>query len=154
MKYPMKTILLVIIILVVVGIAVVFFLQKDEVVVEESSSIKTTSIETPDILVNVEHIVVYEDNRYVPASLTISLGDRVVFRNMSSSSIWPASNVHPSHTIYPGSGIQKCGGGKEIFDACSPVPSGQEWSFVFSEEGTWRYHNHMRASTQGTILVK
>ena len=143
----MKNIILLVIFLVIIGAVGVFFLRGEKEVVEESSSV-------PVVSTGVEHTVVYGDNGYIPASLSIAAGDTVVFQNMSSSSSWPASNAHPTHTLYPDSSIQKCGGEEVIFDACVAVPSGQEWSFIFMEQGTWRYHNHMRPSMQGTIIVE
>ena len=124
-----------------------FFLRDKEEVVEESPSVQV-------VPTGIEHIVVYSDEGYVPVSLAIGLGDTVVFQNISSSPIWPASNAHPTHTLYPGSSIQKCGGGDAIFDACGGVAPGQEWEFTFLEQGTWRYHNHMRSFIQGTIIVQ
>ena len=143
----MKNIILLFIFLVVIVALGVFFFQGDKEVVKES----------PFVLVvptGVEHTVMYGDDGYIPSSLSIAAGDTVIFQNISSHSIWPASNAHPTHTIYPGSGIKKCGGGEVIFDACSTIAPGQAWEFIFTEQGKWRYHNHMRPSIQGIIIVE
>lgn len=143
----MKNIILLVIFLVIIGAVGVFFLGGKNEVGEESSSV-------PVVSTGIEHTVVYGDDGYIPASISITSGDTVVFQNMSSSSVWPASNAHPTHTLYPDSSIQKCGGEDVIFDACGAMAPGQEWSFIFMEQGTWRYHNHMRPSMQGTIIVE
>lgn len=68
--------------------------------------------------------------------------------------MWTASAVHPTHTIYPGSGISKCGTVEGIFDSCEEVGVNEEWSFTFDELGTWIYHNHLQSSHFGRIIVK
>ncbi|MCP6726439.1 MAG: hypothetical protein KJI69_00135 [Patescibacteria group bacterium] len=143
----MKVLFILFVFLFVIVIAGVFLFKGDKDIVEESPS---------DLIVptGIENTVTYGDDGYIPASLTISIGDTVIFQNMSLRSTWPASNAHPTHTLYPGSGIQKCGGGEAIFDACGVVPIGQEWKFIFTEQGTWRYHDHMRPSMQGIIIVE
>ena len=69
--------------------------------------------------------------------------------------MWVASNQHPSHTNYAGSAVyQHCQDGEQTeaaFDQCS---SGEEFSFTFEKTGEWNYHNHKRASQDGTIRVR
>ncbi|MEK7509999.1 MAG: hypothetical protein AAB567_00360 [Patescibacteria group bacterium] len=103
-----------------------------------------------------EHLVLSTDAGFSPQDLSIKAGDRVVFQNKSSRSIWPASDIHPSHTLYPGSAIQKCATQEvgEIFDACKPIPFGQEWPFRFDIKGEWGYHDHRNPDKGGTIVVE
>lgn len=100
--------------------------------------------------------IVYGNSGYSPADLTVGIGDAVVFRNESSRTLWPASDIHPTHTIYPGSGIQKCGTNEaqDIFDACGALEPGETWTFTFGDEGSWGYHNHRFPSHKGVIMVK
>lgn len=93
---------------------------------------------------------------FSPSTLTINKGDTVTFVNQGSSSSWPASNVHPTHTSYPGSSIQKCGTAEanNIFDACHGLRKGESYSFTFNDVGSWRYHDHLRPSSGGTIVVR
>lgn len=104
------------------------------------------------------HVAVYtQDNSYNPKELIIQKGERVTFRNESGRNMWPASAIHPSHTVYPGTHIEKCRDGSDkslLFDACQETAPGQEWSFVFHEVGTWRYHDHLNPSSTGTIIVE
>ena len=91
-----------------------------------------------------------------PSVLEINQGDGVVFLNRDGSLHWPASDVHPTHRVYPGSDINKCGSASErerIFDSCHGLNQGERYSFVFNEIGNWRYHDHLRASLQGMIIV-
>jgi hypothetical protein len=101
-------------------------------------------------------IVRYTFDGYIPPSITISKGTSVIFQNESNSAMWTASNVHPSHTLYPGSSIQKCQSieSNQIFDSCEGIESGMTWTFRFSQDGSWQYHNHLNPSHGGAIVVK
>lgn len=88
------------------------------------------------------NVVKFTDNGFEPATLTVSSGDTVKFENDSSDDFWPASNVHPTHLLYPG------------FDAKKPVLPGDSYSFTFEKKGKWGYHNHLTPDVQGTIVVK
>ena len=75
--------------------------------------------------------------------------------NASGVETWPAAALHPTHTVYPGSDIKKCGTSEAvgIFDACRGLKSGESWSFQFNEVGTWKYHNHLTPTQFGRITV-
>ena len=93
---------------------------------------------------------------FSPSTLTINKGDTVTFQNIHPEESWPASAVHPTHTVYPGSGISKCGTVEEsmIFDACGGIsPDYGTYSFTFNEIGTWNYHDHLDSGKTGTITV-
>lgn len=95
----------------------------------------------------------YTENGFQPADISIKAGDVVTFINESDRDMWPASDIHPTHTVYPGSDINKCFDGSdtsEIFDSCGPVNT---YSFTFDEPGEWNYHNHKRPNDGGTITV-
>jgi len=94
--------------------------------------------------------------RFIPQSLIIKAGDTVDFVSVDSARRWVASNVHPVHRVYPGSGIEKCGTSEEdqIFDSCKILALGETFSFTFNEKGTWIYHDHESDGTKGTIVVE
>lgn len=94
------------------------------------------------------------DSGYVPSQLTIKKGSTVTWTNNSEAPNWPASAQHPTHTVYPGSGIEKCGTDEEneIFDSCG-MELGESWSFTFNEAGEWGYHEHNEVKTFGKIIV-
>lgn len=102
-------------------------------------------------------IVVYmTDSGFAPESIEVALGTHVIFKNKSNRTFWPASNLHPTHSIYPHSGIEKCGTAEaeRIFDACREVASGESYGFVFDEVGTWQYHDHVSGTMNGTVTVR
>ena len=100
--------------------------------------------------------ITYTNSGYSPKQTAVSLGGTVTFKNESSRTMWPATAIHPTHTIYPESGILKCGTPEEprIFDACEGIRQGGSWSFTFQELGSWGYHDHLNISRTGKIIVK
>jgi hypothetical protein len=85
--------------------------------------------------------ILMQEETYTPVDLTIKKGTKVVFKNETTEPRWPASNLHPTHSIYP------------EFDPKRPVESGEEWSFVFNNTGSWKYHDHLAPLIRGTITV-
>lgn len=96
-----------------------------------------------------------EDERSVvaPVSEEQSGAKTVVFTDSGFS---PASAMRPTHKVYPGSDIEKCGTAEEskIFDACRAIPAGGSWFFTFNEAGSWDYHDHLDAKNFGKIIVE
>lgn len=129
-----------ILILIVVVALVIFLMRGDNSSPDaESSQIKT---------------ITYTESGFSPSTLSVSAGTTVKFVNNSSLSVWPASAMHPTHKEYPGSDIVKCVTGEVIFDACRGIAPGESWSFTFDIKGTWKYHDHLKSSNFGTIVVK
>lgn len=102
-----------------------------------------------------DNTVTYLDNGYQPKELTVKVGTTVFFQNGSISPLWTASAMHPTHKVYPGSDIAKCGTTEAttIFDSCRNLSPGESWSFTFTQVGRWNYHNHSNPSHFGTIVV-
>ncbi|MFH0806375.1 MAG: hypothetical protein V1885_01475 [Candidatus Brennerbacteria bacterium] len=102
------------------------------------------------------HTVRITANGFEPASLIIKKGDIVTWVNESGRNVWPASAMHPTHKVYPGSDISKCGSAEaaNIFDSCQGISTGGSWSFIFNEVGTWKYHDHLRATVFGSVAVE
>lgn len=107
--------------------------------------------DNPDSVVS-NTMVTYTQSGFSPAVLTISKGDTVTFVNENGPALWVASANHPTHTIYPKKSERDCLGSS--FDQCEAIEAGNEWSFSFSEIGEWGYHNHLRPSHQGVIVVE
>jgi plastocyanin len=102
------------------------------------------------------HEVTYTDAGFSPATLTIKVGDTVTFKNQSSQGMWVGSAMHPSHTAYSGTTLQQhCPDtANNSFDECKSEANGTSWSFTFNKKGTWGYHNHVKASDFGKIIVE
>lgn len=84
-------------------------------------------------------IVTLCSDGYHPADLKVKKDVKVTFRTELPHAHWPASNNHPSHTLYPD------------FDPKQPIPQSEEWSFVFEKVGKWGFHDHIRSPYVGTI---
>ena len=101
--------------------------------------------------------VVYSDEGYSPKELRIKKGEIVTFKNESSQPMWTASAIHPSHTVYPGTDIKNCQNAMTVdvmFDSCDGISMGSVWKFQFNEVGEWGYHDHLRASHWGKVIVE
>ncbi len=86
--------------------------------------------------------VIMKDLKYSETQITIKQGEVVEFINAGSEEYWPASNIHPSHGIYP------------EFDPQGPVHPGESWSFKFDRVGSWKFHDHLHnREIKGTIIV-
>lgn len=124
----------------------------DEDVAREEPSAPPTQLEIPQAQSVGVTTVTYTSDGFSPQSITISKGDTVRFVNESSGRMWIGSDIHPTHTLYPAKSGSDCLGSS--FDQCGTSINGESWEFTFSEEGEWRFHNHVRASKRGVIIVK
>ena len=86
-------------------------------------------------------VAIGADGKFTPDLVKIKKGEIVTWKNTTDRFIWPASAIHPTHQIYP------------EFDAKKGIAPGEEYSFTFDKAGIWKYHDHLRASTFGTIEV-
>lgn len=84
----------------------------------------------------------YTDAGFVPESVTVTAGSTVTFVNESSSGMWVASAMHPTHSLLPG------------FDALQSFVRGGTYEYMFTKVGTWKYHNHVNPTAVGTIIVQ
>jgi len=156
-----KNIILVLVILVIIVGAYLFWSNKTQapVVIQNSEKVNQ-QIESPpaeNVLGNqTVHEVIYTDEGYSPKEITINLGDTVLWKNQSSRGSWVGSAMHPTHVIYSGTSLQEhCPDLENVtFDECKSSQPGESWSFTFNKKGTWRYHNHVKSSHSGTVIVQ
>lgn len=78
---------------------------------------------------------------FEPASVTVDENATIIFVNNDSQPRWPASNVHPTHQLYP------------EFDPRRPLQPGESWPFKVEKPGTWKYHDHLFPHKRGTVIV-
>lgn len=86
-------------------------------------------------------VVTYTDAGYQPQEITVKKGAKVIFMNDSSGSVWTASGVHPTHQLLPG------------FDQLKSVTKGGTYEYTFMKAGTWKYHNHVKPTDGGSVIV-
>lgn len=87
------------------------------------------------------HVITLTKEGFEPAEITIRKGETVAFRSTAGDLFWPASNLHPSHGIYP------------EFDPKEPVQPDAVWSFTFDSVGEWKFHDHLAPYFTGVITV-
>jgi plastocyanin len=89
------------------------------------------------------YFISYSNTCYSPNNRTIKVGDIITFLNKSTNKdMWPASDDHPSHAIYP------------EFDAKHKIDPGGSFSFKFTRKGSWKYHDHLKPNCGGIITVQ
>lgn len=145
----------VVVVLVVIGAGLYFALNATSTQTPPPRIIPPGELPPPEEAPQVHQIRITSAG-FIPSVITIKRGDRVTWTNEGTSAAWPASAVHPSHTVYPGSGITKCGTAQEsmIFDACRGRAQEATYTFTFNEEGSWRYHDHLAPTRTGTVVVQ
>ncbi len=82
------------------------------------------------------------DQGFSPEHVEIKQGESLVFENIGQNDHWPASDIHPTHGIYP------------EFDPKKPIKPDKSWSFKFDKAGVWRMHDHLNPQFTGAITVK
>ena len=88
------------------------------------------------------HQVVLTENGFGPEVSNIHRGDTVIFRSMTGKHFWPASDLHPTHLLYP------------EFDPREPIRPQDTWQFRFDRPGRWTFHDHLSPYFTGTINVE
>ena len=85
--------------------------------------------------------ITFGEDGFEPDTIHVSGGTEVTFMSTRNGQFWPASDLHPSHSIYPD------------FDPRRPLGEDESWSFVFTNQGQWRYHDHLSPLNRGLIKV-
>ncbi len=114
---------------------------EDEIEIEREE-VKSVKKETKEVEKAKTYTIEITPSGFSPNTLKIKSGDTVNFVNKDSSSHQPASNPHPIHTNYAG------------FDALKGLAQGENYSFTFTQKGTFGYHDHLNPSVGGTITVE
>jgi len=97
-------------------------------------------------------VISFDGEDFSPREITIKKGTRVRFLNTSDTEVWPASAIHPTHTLYPESETSNCLGSS--FDSCAKLKKDEYFDFTFQHVGEWRYHDHIRAYKTGVVTVE
>ena len=124
-----KAILPILLVAAVLGFGLFIIISNKQSSQAESKSGKTYSM-------------ILGENGYEPQNITIKKGDIIQFNTSLDKPFWPASNIHPTHGIYP------------EFDSQDAIAAGESCSFKFEKTGTWRYHDHLAPYFTGRIIVE
>jgi hypothetical protein len=104
---------------------------------------KIAKQESPEVInTGKNYEAVLSEEGFYPPVITINHGDTVTFKTTLKEDFWPASDLHPTHSIYP------------EFDPQEPIEATSSWTFQFLKVGLWKYHDHLNPYLRGTIIVK
>lgn len=88
-----------------------------------------------------ESAVTLTNAGFEPKTITVKVGDEVVWLNKSGGVATVDSAQHPTHLVYPKLNLGN-------FD------DGEEHRLVFNEVGKYNYHDHLNPSRFGTVVVE
>ncbi len=88
-----------------------------------------------------EDTVTLTADGFSPATLTVKVGTKVTWSNQGGVDATVNSSPHPIHTDYPPLNL-------------GSLPNGGTVSLTFDKPGTYKYHNHLKPSEFGTIVVQ
>lgn len=86
-------------------------------------------------------VVKMTENGFEPQSITLDENSAVLFVNEDKVARWPASDVHPTHDLYP------------EFDPQKVIAPGSSWSFKPKKPGTHKYHDHLKPHFRAMLIV-
>ena len=95
------------------------------------------------------HVIHIDTLGFSPNNITIASGDTVLWVNDDLLFSWPASDLHPTHSLHPTTG----GCSHSGFDTCRGLSIGDEFAFTFIETGAFGYHDHTYPTLTGKIIV-
>ncbi|MFH1354403.1 MAG: cupredoxin domain-containing protein [bacterium] len=78
-------------------------------------------------------VVSMTDVGFSPETITVTQGNTVKFVNNGQALHWPVS---------------------DIFDAERGIATGDEYTFTFSEVGTWPFYDHLNPQLKGSVVVE
>lgn len=119
---------------------VAFFIGIYHIKEKKAEENRTLTIPDPVNSIFTVTVHIYEEV-FSPETIIIQKNTKVIFQNNTNEPRWPASNIHPTHGIYP------------EFDPQRPIQPGESWSFVFTKVGKWRMHDHLSPRIVGSITV-
>lgn len=154
----MKVIIAVIIV-VVVGAFAWFFYASNQTKTEEQAATTQEEPETTNTTSGNENdgdltgqneikegsTVTYSDSGFSPQSITVKSGESITWVNNSGSTMQVGSDPHPQHTI----NRELSSGQKEL-----ELAPGESKTVQLTKTGTWGYHDHLKSSMTGTVIVE
>ena len=99
-----------------------------------------TSEPTEEVTAN-ETQVELTTSGFSPNEITINKGTKIVWTNSSGKAATVDSVSHPVHSDYPKLNLGSFNDGETL-------------ELIFNETGTFKYHNHLNPSQNGSVIVK
>lgn len=87
------------------------------------------------------NVITYTDGGFSPSQIKVKVGETVTFKNDSKATIQVNSAPHPVHTSFLELNI-------------GTIAPGETKTVTFTTAGTKKYHNHLNAGQNGTVVVE
>lgn len=113
--------------------------MKDQTVTP--SAMEKSPSEEPEAMSQKEDTVTLTADGFEPKSITVKIGDKVVWTNKSGDTSTVDSNNHPTHLLYKPLNL-------------GAFQDGEKHELVFDKAGTYTYHDHFHPSRKGTVVVE
>jgi plastocyanin len=101
----------------------------------------TTPTDTASTATQSANLVTINTSGFSPNTITIKVGETVRWVNSNSVTENVSSDPHPTHTLYTPLNLGN-------------IEAGSQISLTFDKAGTYTYHNHLRPSLKGTVVVE
>lgn len=116
--------------------------QVEDQTVSPSAVEKETPTENGGVMEKKEeNTVTLTSAGFTPKTITVKVGDEVVWVNKSGATATVDSAQHPTHLVYPKLNLGN-------------FENGEELRLVFDEKGKYNYHDHLNPSRFGTVVVE
>ncbi|OGH23505.1 MAG: hypothetical protein A2698_00570 [Candidatus Levybacteria bacterium RIFCSPHIGHO2_01_FULL_42_15] len=137
----MNKIILLGIIVLLIGIGAFFFRNSPNKDAMKEKSQPTTEAQTTFSTPSGEVTISVTKSGFEPTTATIKTGTKVTWVNNSGNAATVNSDDHPFHKLYPKLNLGE-------FTESSSV------QMMFTEKGTYTYHDHLNPEREGTIVVE
>ncbi len=108
----------------------------------QNGSTQTEVTTEQEVVVPADNLVLVQNGKFVPATITVKKGTEVTWVNKDPDSCWIASDPHPIHTGYTG------------FDSGKGMKQDETYKFTFQKTGTFGYHDHLNITDTGKVIVE
>ncbi|MDD5040250.1 MAG: cupredoxin domain-containing protein [Patescibacteria group bacterium] len=137
-----KNVLIVVIVILVAAVAGLlgWYFTKEESISNTNHSNTTVNLNL-QVSRPPENTVWIKDGSFTPSEITVSAGDTVTWVNKDDYARGVASDPDPTHSILPALVSDK-------------IEKDQTYTFTFTEEGEWGYHNFLDPVKHGKVIVE
>lgn len=108
---------------------------------DDGTEEKDEAMEKEDEDEDEKTVVSVTDTGFEPQSVSVKAGAKVVWRNKTNQTANVSSAKHPTHLIYPPLNLGNFEPGEKV-------------SLVFTEPGSYNYHDHLNPTKFGTVVVE
>ena len=88
-----------------------------------------------------DQLVYFDGKTFSPNNVAVTVGQKVVFKNISSDSLIVSSEPYPDASAYPELNS------KEV------ITPGATFTFVAQKIGSWTYNNYIQPDMKGSLTV-